>query len=154
MLKIIHAETAEHLGTVRELFIEYATSLGFDLGFQNFEEELTKLPGEYAPPDGRLLLALFEKQIAGCAALKKIDQDICEMKRLYIRPAFRGKEIGRGLATAVIEEARKIGYSRMWLDTIPSMKEAIALYRSLGFKSIQPYRFNPIEGALFMELAL
>lgn len=154
MLRFVQAESAENLGHVRELFTEYAASLGFDLCFQNFEKELAELPGEYARPDGCLLLALYETQLAGCVALRKITAGIGEMKRLYVRPEFRGKGVGKGLAVAIIKEAGKIGYARMRLDTVPTMKEAIALYRSLGFKSIEPYRNNPIEGAIFMELTL
>ncbi len=154
MVKFVQAEFGEDLCQVRQLFTEYAASLDFDLCFQNFEDELAELPGEYAPPDGRLLLALCETHIAGCVALRKLTGGICEMKRLYVRPEFRGKGIGRGLAVAIIDEARKIGYSRMRLDTVPSMKEAIALYQSLRFKSIEPYRYNPIECTMFMELTL
>jgi len=154
MVKIVHAETREDFHLVRELFTEYAASLDFDLCFQNFEKELAELPGEYAPPDGRLLLAFDEMQPVGCVALRKIGDGICEMKRLFTRPAFRGRGIGRALAVTILDEARQIGYRTMRLDTIVSMREAIALYRSLGFKEIEPYRHNPIPGAIFMELAL
>jgi len=154
MLKLIQADSEEYLSDVKDLLTEYAAWLGFDLHFQDFERELAEFPGEYAPPDGRLLLALCETQVAGCVALRKISEGVCEMKRLYVRPKFRGKGIGKGLAEAIIEEAQKIGYKRMRLDTVPFMKEAISLYRSLGFKEIEPYRYNPIEGAKFMELAL
>lgn len=159
MLKLVQAESAEQLGQARELFLEYAAALGIDLCFQNFDEELATLPGAYAPPSGRLLLALDETQeedeaLAGCVALRKIDEDSCEMKRLYVRPAFRGTGSGKQLALAIIEEARLIGYARMRLDTLPSMRQAIMLYRSLGFKSTAAYRPNPVEGAMFMELAL
>ena len=136
------------------MFKEYSESLNFDLYFQNFDTEYADLPGEYAPPDGRLLLALYNTKIAGCVALKKLETSICEMKRLYVRPEFRSKGIGRNLAIAIIDEARKIGYKAMRLDTIPSMKQATALYKSLGFKKIAPYRYNPIEGAMYMELNL
>jgi putative acetyltransferase len=136
------------------LFEEYANSLGFNLQFQDFEKEYTKLPGEYALPAGRLLLARCNDMIAGCAALRKIDSTVCEMKRMYVRPQFRGKKIGRQLSLRLIEEARLIGYEKMRLDTVPSMVSAIALYRSLGFKEIAPYRYNPLKGAKFMELQL
>jgi putative acetyltransferase len=154
VVKFVRVESEEYLGRVRELFTEYALSLGFNLCFQNFDVELAALPGEYVPPEGRLLLALLDDQMIGCVALRKFTEGVCEMKRLYVRPKFRGKGIGRKLAARIIEEARKIGYKRMRLDTIPTMKEAIALYRSLGFKTAEPYRYNPIEGCMFMELNL
>jgi ribosomal protein S18 acetylase RimI-like enzyme len=156
MLKLIQAESLEQLGHVRELFLEYADSLGIDLCFQHFDEELAVLPGEYAPPRGRLLLALDEtrEEVAGCVALRKIDAETCEMKRLYVRPLFRGTGLGKRLALAIIEEAQQAGYARMRLDTLPSMRQAITMYRSLGFQPIEPYRHNPVEGAMFMELSL
>ena len=154
MLRIIPAKPEQDLELIRELFKEYASSLGFDLDFQDFKEELANLPGDYAPPDGCILLAKDKEQIAGCVALRKMGEDICEMKRLYVRPEFRGKGIGRKLSVAIIDKARDIGYKYMRLDTVPAMKQAIALYRSLGFEEIKPYRYNPIEGATFMELTL
>jgi len=154
MLKLVYAESAKEVEYVRRLFVEYANSLGFSLCFQNFAEELQELPGKYAPPDGRLLLAFDGNELAGCVAMKKITDGMSEMKRLYVRPQLRGKGIGRALACAAIEEARRVGYNRMRLDTVPSMREAISLYESLGFKRIEPYCQNPIEGAIFMELIL
>ncbi len=154
MVKIIPAETTEEVAQARALFEEYAASLDFDLRFQNFQEELAGLPGDYGAPLGCLLLAWHEDQLAGCVALRKIEADICEMKRLYVRPAFRHRGVGQSLARAVIAEAGKRGYSRMRLDTVPAMKEARGLYVSLGFREISPYRYNPIPGATFMELIL
>jgi ribosomal protein S18 acetylase RimI-like enzyme len=153
-LRIVPAETGEALQAVRLLFEEYAASLDFDLGFQNFGEELKHLPADYASPDGRLLLAVYNAQAAGCVALRKLEADVCEMKRLYVRPQFQNLKIGKSLAEAIIEEAKKIDYSRMRLDTVPSMARAGKLYESLGFKEIPPYRYNPISGTVFMELSL
>jgi putative acetyltransferase len=154
MIEFVFAESKELLSATRDLFIEYASSLDFDLSFQNFDKELTELPGEYSLPDGRLVVAINETKVAGCVALRNLVNGICEMKRLYVRPEYRGKGIGKELVKIIIGEAEKIGYTRMRLDTVPAMKEAIALYRSMGFYEIAPYRNNPIEGAIFMEFIL
>ena len=152
---ITMAQSAEQLAQVRELFLEYAKSLGFSLCFQSFDQELAGLPGDYAPPSGRLLLAEYDGHPAGCAALHKLDAEVCEMKRLYLRPEFRGKGLGRALAERILSDARGIGYKRLRLDTVePLMKDAIAMYRKIGFKEIAPYRENPIAGALYMEMNL
>jgi ribosomal protein S18 acetylase RimI-like enzyme len=154
VLKIFLVEKDQDLTSARQLLIEYADSLDFDLDFQGFDEELANLPGDYAPPKGYLLLAEYKGQLAGCVALRQLEESICEMKRLYVRPEFRGLGIGKALAQFVIEQARTIGYTYMRLDTAPSMQAARALYLSLGFRQISPYRYNPIEGAVFMELEL
>ena len=151
----MQAETPAQIAQARELFLEYAQSLGMNLCFQNFEQELAGLPGHYAPPSGRLLLAEYESQLAGCVALHEWEPSICEMKRLYLRSSFRGKGLGRVLAEAIIAEAQNIGYQHMRLDTIePIMKDAVEMYRKLGFREIAPYRPNPIAGAMYMELPL
>jgi putative acetyltransferase len=154
MLRIVAAEAGDTLKEARILFEEYAASLGIDLDFQNFSAELRHLPGDYAPPAGRLLLAQWHGETAGCIALRQLGDGICEMKRLYVRPRFQGLGIGRALAEAVINEARTIGYARLRLDTLPSMTRARAMYAALGFQEIAPYRYNPIEGTAFMELLL
>lgn len=154
-LSLVQAESAAQITQARELFLEYAKSLGFSLCFQNFDQELATLPGDYAPPEGRLLLAEYEGQVAGCVALHKLSVDTCEMKRLYLRPQFRGKGLGRALAGRIITEARQIGYQRMRLDTVePVMQDAVAMYRKIGFREIAPYRANPMAGTLYMELRL
>lgn len=154
MLKIIQAKSGENLEQAKMLFVEYADSLGFDLAFQDFERELVNLAEHYAPPDGCLLLAQVESQAVGCVGMKRFSQNICEMKRLYVRPKFRGRGIGRALAEAIIEKARKIGYNLMRLDMVLPRDAAMKLYLSLGFRDIEPYRYNPIEGTVFMELNL
>jgi putative acetyltransferase len=138
---------------VLQLFREYASRLGFSLDFQDFEGELRQFPGDYAPPRGALLLAELDGVAAGCVGLRPLDLGTCEMKRLYVRPSCRGRGVGRRLAERLIEEARSKGYHSMRLDTVPAMNEAIALYRSLGFSEIPPYRYNPVPGALFFELS-
>jgi putative acetyltransferase len=154
-VKIVQAQSPEDIDRTRELFQEYAGWLGINLCFQNFEKELAELPGEYVPPTGRLFLAVDGSQIAGCVALRSIGEGACEMKRLYVRPDFRGKGLGRELTDAVISAGRQIGYERMRLDTLPGkMDRAIAMYRSLGFREIDAYYHNPVAGATFMELSL
>ena len=155
ILAFTQAHSPDQIAQTRELFLEYAKSLGFSLCFQGFDNELAGLPGDYAPPDGRLLLAECQGQLAGCVALHRLGSDVCEMKRLYLRPQFRGKGLGRALAERIIAEGRQVGYKRMRLDTVePVMKDALAMYRKLGFKEIAPYRTNPIAGAKYMELEL
>jgi GNAT superfamily N-acetyltransferase len=154
-MNLTQAQTPEQIDQARHLFKEYADWLQIDLCFQNFEKELAELPGDYVPPGGRLLLAYDNAQLAGCVALRRINQSICEMKRLFLREEFRGRGLGRQLIAAIIQEARQIGYRYMRLDTLPpKMIDAISLYRSYGFKEIDPYYENPVPGALFMELDL
>ena len=148
-------ESPAQIAQARELFLEYAQSLGFSLCFQSFDQELASLPGDYAQPQGRLLLATREGVTAGCVALHPLRDGICEMKRLYVRPQFRGQGLGKQLADEIIREARAIGYTLLRMDTVAAvMPEAVAMYRKMGFHEIAPYRPNPIEGALYMELTL
>lgn len=154
MVVIVRCDSAAQVETAKRLFAEYARSLDVDLGFQDFERELRELPGEYAAPRGCLLLALDGDEAAGCVALRDFGGAVCEMKRLYVRRTFRGSGLGRRLAQAIITEARSLGYSRMRLDTLPSMQAAAELYRSLGFREIAAYRYNPVAGSKFMELDL
>lgn len=154
MLKLIEVETEEHLEIIRELFREYENFLGFHLCFQEFEKEMAGLPGKYAPPDGRLIIAEYDSRVAGCIALKKIGEGVCEMKRLYVRPNFRGLKIGRKLAKKIIADAKAIGYKKIRLDTLKRLRGALNLYRSMGFTQIQPYVYNPLEDVVYMELEL
>jgi ribosomal protein S18 acetylase RimI-like enzyme len=159
MPRIIQALSPAEIELARGLFHEYANSLGVDLCFQNFDRELSELPGDYAPPRGRLFLAYHfsenaEQQLAGCGALRSLSTEICEMKRLYVRPEFRGHGIGRALAEGLAAAAREIGYRAMRLDTLPAMREAQELYAAMGFHEIAPYTHNPVCGSRFLELDL
>jgi ribosomal protein S18 acetylase RimI-like enzyme len=154
-MKLIQVKSEEEAKQARRLFEEYAAWLGFNLCFQNFDKELAELPGDYAPPNGCLFLAVENDQVAGCVALRKIGEGTGEMKRLYVRAEFRGKGLGRSLTETIIEAARDLGYQRLRLDTLPGkMDQAIGIYRSLGFKDIERYCNNPYEAATFMELTL
>jgi ribosomal protein S18 acetylase RimI-like enzyme len=154
MTRITHATTQAHFQSVRELFVQYADSLGFDLEFQGFSRELAGLPGDYASPGGCILLAQGAGDYAGCVALRPLQNKICEMKRLYVLPECQGRGVGRALARSVIGEARSKGYKKMRLDTIESMKAAQKLYSSLGFETIKAYCYNPLDNPNFMELKL
>jgi GNAT superfamily N-acetyltransferase len=150
MINIRPAELPDDVPVVRRLFREYADALGVDLCFQGFEAELASLPGAYAPPRGRLLLAWQQGEAVGCVALRPVDEQTCEMKRLYVRPAMRAEGLGRRLAERVCSEARAAGYRRICLDTLPAMAAAVHLYGALGFKAIEPYVFNPVAGVMFL----
>ena len=156
MLTIFQAETPSQIAMARELMLEYARQLEFNLCFQDFEEELRNLPGDYAPPRGRLLLAFCDNAAAGLCGLRPLkDAAACEMKRLYVRTDFRGRSVGRALVSRLIAEAFALGYKYMRLDTIPGqMDHAIALYREFGFKETQPYYGTPLKQTIFMELEL
>jgi ribosomal protein S18 acetylase RimI-like enzyme len=153
-IKIFRASTENDTESARTLFIEYAKSLNFNLCFQDFETELKNLPGDYSPPGGEILLAYCNDKLAGCVALRKFGDKISEMKRMFVRPEFRGKKIGEILALKVIQDAVQSGYEKMRLDTIGTMKEAITLYEKLGFREIPPYRYNPVGDVKYMELDL
>ncbi|HEX8195615.1 MAG TPA: GNAT family N-acetyltransferase [Pyrinomonadaceae bacterium] len=154
-MQIVQAETAGDIEQARVLFREYESWLGVDLCFQQFEDELENLPGKYAAPEGRLLLARSGEALAGCAALRKIDAKTCEMKRLFVRETFRGSGLGKQLTEILIAEARKIGYRKMRLDTLPDkMPLAVRLYERLGFRQIPPYYESPIESTVYLELGL
>jgi ribosomal protein S18 acetylase RimI-like enzyme len=156
MVELIHVEVQPQprIDEIRALFLEYARSLDFNLCFQSFDKELEQLPGPYGRPHGRLILCEVDGKPAGCIALKRLEPGICEMKRLYVRPEFRGQQLGFKLVSHLLDEARGAGYRFMRLDTIGTMHHAIALYLSFGFKEIPPYYDNPIPDARYMELAL
>lgn len=153
-ITVSDAVSAVEMDDIRALFLEYADSLEISLCFQDFEAELAGLPGKYAPPSGRLLLAREGKQRVGCAGFRPLEAGICEMKRLYVRPAWRGRGIGQQLAGMLIDAARNASYTRMRLDTLNTMKSAIDLYTSLGFRRIEADHDNPSDRAVFMELVL
>lgn len=153
-IKAVTGKDIQELEEVKKLFMEYTQSLEIDLAFQDFETEFRDLPGKYKAPDGILLLAVVDGKAAGCIALRKIDEGICEMKRLYVRDAFRGFQIGKRLITMIIEQAVQLQYDYMRLDTLPTMTKAQDLYRAFGFYEIEPYVFNPIQGTRFMEIKL
>lgn len=155
MLEIIQAETPEEIEATRKIFREYEAWLDLDLCFQGFEEELANLPGKYAKPEGRLFLAISEGKVAGCIALRKLEEGICEMKRLFVRDEFRGHKIGNLLIEKLISEAKELGYQKLRLDTFPpKMGKAVGLYEAHGFREIAPYYHNPHGETLFMELQL
>lgn len=154
MIEIIEANTDERIAHAKALFQEYAESLGFDLCFQDFAVEMDRFPEQYSPPTGGLLLALAQGQPIGCVGVRYFDEGVCEMKRLYVRPQFRGKHAGRKLAEAAIAAGKTLGYKHLRLDTLRTMERANQLYKTLGFVEIGPYRENPIEGAVYMELRL
>lgn len=153
-LEIQIAESPADMAAIRGLFVEYAESLGFSLCFQGFDRELADLPGCYAPPRGSLRLALIDGIPAGCVAVRPLDDDICEMKRLYVKPAQRRSGLGRRLVDVALQDARRIGYRVMRLDTLSTMTAAIALYHSVGFRTIPAYYENPIESAVYLECSL
>lgn len=154
MIELLHPDSAQLWETARTLVREYAASLNVNLDFQNFDEELLNFDQEYAPPSGTFLLAHDNNEFLGCGALRRFSTTECEMKRLYVRPSGRNLGLGRRLAIALITEAKSLGYKRMLLDTLPTMQSAHALYQTLGFTPTEPYRFNPIEGAAYLQLDL
>jgi ribosomal protein S18 acetylase RimI-like enzyme len=154
MVAIDQAISDEDVAAARGLFEEYQRSLGLDLGFQGFADELASLPGAYAPPGGRLLLARSDGRVAGCVALRPFGEGVCELKRLFVRPEYRGLSLGRELTVRAIKEARAIGYRRIVLDTLPTMGSAMRLYESLGFAEIPAYRYNPVAGTRYLALDL
>lgn len=153
-MEIIKATTAEELDAVRELFTEYQKFLGFSLCFQGFDDELAKLPYKYAEPEGTILLAKVDEEFAGVVALWKLEEGVCEMKRLYVKPKFQGLGLGKKLAVSIIEEAKKKGYSKMKLDTVKRLETAISMYKTLGFIETKPYNYNPEDDVKYYEMPL
>jgi putative acetyltransferase len=154
MIEIVQATTPSQIQTLRDLFREYEAFLQVDLCFQRFEEELAGLPGRYAPPQGALLLASVAGQAAGCVAMRALDGHVCEMKRLYVRPPYVRRGLGKKLARRVIEQARAAGYATMRLDTLEKLRPALSLYTGLGFQTCAPYYENPLPGVVYLERAL
>ncbi len=154
VVRVAQARTRSQLSSAEELIKEYAASLGIDLSFQNFEREMAEFPGAYSRPDGRIIIAIEGRDAVGVVGIRKLSGKTCELKRMYVRPEFRGMGIGRMLANKAIEEARGIGYRRMRLDTLSRLKEATSLYESLGFEKVGPYTVNPNEDAVYLELDL
>lgn len=153
-MRVVPAETEGQMAVARSLIEEYAGSLEIDLDFQGFREEVARFPRGYSPPEGTVLLAYEGEEVSGVVALRRQSPSVCEMKRLYVRPKFRGRGVGRALSEELIRTATRLGYAKMRLDTLPTMDAAIGLYRALGFREIPPYRYNPVTGAHFMELDL
>ena len=153
-IRLVQPDSAPAWGAARRLVEEYVASLGIDLGFQNFRREIESLAAIYGPPDGVFLLAEYDDAFVGCGAFRRFTGSICELKRLYVSPEMLGHGIGRALTEALIDEARRHGYETLVLDTLPSMKPALALYTSLGFQPTAAYRYNPVPGAIFLELPL
>lgn len=151
---IKQAETEPEIEAVRELFREYHEFLNADLCFQSFEEELNSLPGKYVQPDGKILIGLLDKKIVGCVAVRRLEETVCEMKRLYVRPETRGTGLGRKLTEQIIEAARDLGYQTMRLDTLDRLSEAMNLYEKLGFRKTVAYYKNPLSGVIYWELDL
>lgn len=151
MIEILSATTPSHIHTIRDLFREYEQVLQVDLCFQHFEAELSGLPGKYDPPGGCLLLAIANGHPAGCVAMRPLAKSICEMKRLYVRPAYAGQGMGKKLALTVIKQAGAAGYTRMRLDTLKKLRPALGLYASLGFRKCPPYYENPLPGVVYLE---
>lgn len=154
MIRIVQATEPGQLAQARALILEYTKALGIDLGFQDFEQEMADFPGAYAPPSGRLLLALESTEAVGCVGVRHLESDACEMKRLYLHPTQRGQGLGRRLVEAALEQARAMGYRAMYLDTLSDMDAAIRLYEACGFERTAPYYDNPLPGALYFKLSL
>jgi len=154
VVQVREARTGGTVSSARRLIEEYSASLGIDLSFENFEQEIAEFPAHYTRPEGRVLVAVERGEAVGVVCLRRLSARVCELKRMYVKPKFRGRGIGRLLATRAIREAREIGYARVRLDTLSKLKEAVSLYGSLGFKEIGPYRVNPNKGVVFLELNL